>query len=275
MTSFIGERRAHMKSKTRKRSLLISSMVILGLLGAVEQSAWAAGPQTRGPERIEHIVIIYLENRSFDNLYGHFPGANGLKDAGKAATQTDDQGQVYAILPPVMSEGTKQPDKRFPANLPNAPFLIDRYVPIHEKYADDLVRSYYKQQQQIHAGKMDCFVAVSGSALTMGYHDISQTALYRYAERYTLADNFFHAAFGGSLLNHFWLICACTPRFDNAPPAIRAVLDDKGNLVKDGAVTPDGQVVFTVFTVNAPHPSTVKDANLLMPPETMPTIGDR
>src|SRR5258708_593721 len=54
-------------------------------------------------------------------------------------------------------------------------------------------------------------------------------------DRYTLADNFFHAAFGGSLLNHFWLICACTPRFDNAPPAIRAVLDEKGNLVKDGA----------------------------------------
>ena len=33
--------------------------------------------------------------------------------------------------------------------------------------------------------------------------------------------------------------------------------------------------MFTVYTVNAPHPSTLKDANLLMPPETMPTIGDR
>jgi phospholipase C len=263
-----------MKSETRKRWTLIGSMLASTLPTCLGQLAWAADPQARGPERIEHIVIIYLENRSFDNLYGHFPGANGLKDAGKAATQTDAQGQVYAILPPVMSEGTKQPDKRFPANLPNAPFLIDRYVPIHEKYADDLVRSYYRQQQQIHGGKMDRFVAVSGSALTMGYHDNSRTALYRYAERYTLADNFFHAAFGGSLLNHFWLICACTPRFDNAPPAIRAVLDDKGNLVKDGAVTPDGQVVFTVFTVNAPHPSTV-DASLLMPSETMPTIGDR
>jgi len=237
-----------MKSETRKRWTLIGSMLASTLPTCLGQLAWAADPQARGPERIEHIVIIYLENRSFDNLYGHFPGANGLKDAGKAATQTDAQGQVYAILPPVMSEGTKQPDKRFPANLPNAPFLIDRYVPIHEKYADDLVRSYYRQQQQIHGGKMDRFVAVSGSALTMGYHDNSRTALYRYAERYTLADNFFHAAFGGSLLNHFWLICACTPRFDNAPPAIRAVLDDKGNLVKDGAVTPDGQVVFTCPT---------------------------
>jgi phospholipase C len=263
-----------MKSKIRKRSRLFGSILCLVLLAAVDR-VWAAGPETRGPERIEHIVIIYLENRSFDNLYGHFPGANGLQDASKTATQTDSQGQVYATFPPVMSDRTKppEPDRRFPANLPNAPFLIDRYVPIHEKYADDLVRSYYRQQQQIHGGKMDRFVAVSGSGLAMGYHDTTQTALYRYAERYTLADNFFHAAFGGSLLNHFWLICACTPRFDNAPPAIRVVLDEKGNLVKDGAVTPDGRVVFTVFTVNAPHPSNV-DASLLMPPETMPTIGD-
>ena len=188
-----------MKSKIRKRWHLIGSMLGLTLLAAVNQWAWAAGSQTRGPERIEHIVIIYLENRSFDNLYGHFPGANGLQDASKTATQTDAQGQVYATFPPVMSDRAKppEPDKRFPANLPNAPFLIDRYVPIHEKHADDLVRSYYRQQQQIHGGKMDRFVAVSGSGLTMGYHDSSQTALYRYAERYTLADNFFHAAFGG------------------------------------------------------------------------------
>ncbi|HXZ43901.1 MAG TPA: alkaline phosphatase family protein, partial [archaeon] len=30
-----------------------------------------------GLDRIHHLVVIYLENRSFDNLYGEFPGANG------------------------------------------------------------------------------------------------------------------------------------------------------------------------------------------------------
>src|SRR6476646_3148395 len=104
-------------------------MLALTLLAAVSQWALAAGPQIRGPERIEHLVIIYLENRSFDNLYGHFPGANGLQDAGKTATQTDTQGQSYATFPPVMNDAKPpEPDKRFPANLPNAPFLIDRYV---------------------------------------------------------------------------------------------------------------------------------------------------
>ena len=51
----------------------------------------------------------------------------------------------------------------------------------------------------------------------MGFYDGSKTKLWDYAERYTLADHFFHAAFGGSFLNHFWMICACTPRYENAP----------------------------------------------------------
>ena len=60
-------------------------------------------------------------------------------------------------------------------------------------------------------------------SLAMGFYDGSQTKLWEYARRYTLADHFFHAAFGGSLLNHFWMICACTPRYESAPDAISFV----------------------------------------------------
>src|SRR5436309_725177 len=76
------------------------------------------------------------------------------------------------------------------------------------------------------------------------------------AARYTLCDNFFHAAFGGSFLNHFWLIAARTPVFAGAPTAVVARLDAAGNLVADGFVTPDGYAVNTAFSVNQPHPST-------------------
>jgi len=37
-----------------------------------------------GIESIENIVVIYAENRSFDNLYGTFPGANGLSGVAPA-----------------------------------------------------------------------------------------------------------------------------------------------------------------------------------------------
>ena len=123
---------------------------------------------------------------------------------------------------------------------------------LHER-TGDLVHRFYQEQEQIDGGKMDKFVAVSGAgALPMGYYDARSLLLYRLAGEYTLADRFFHAAFGGGFLNHFWLICACTPRYDNAPASLRAQLDQNGRMVRDGAVTPDGYAVNTIDPISRP-----------------------
>jgi phospholipase C len=45
-----------------------------------------------GLRRIQQVVVIYLENHSFDNLYGEFPGANGLANSGATSTQVDGLG---------------------------------------------------------------------------------------------------------------------------------------------------------------------------------------
>src|SRR5690349_1888509 len=81
--------------------------------------------------KIGHIVVIFEENRSFDNIFGAFPGANGLENAGATARQVNLDGTPYEFLPPVIDTNAKPPavDPRFPAQLPNAPFRIDRYVP--------------------------------------------------------------------------------------------------------------------------------------------------
>ena len=76
--------------------------------------------------------------------------------------------------------------------------------------------------------------------------------LWRYAKDYTLMDHFHHAAFGGSFLNHLFLICACAPRYPDAPAPLVAQLDDHGRLITDGAVTPDGYAVNTLFPSTAP-----------------------
>src|ERR1700758_5271600 len=75
--------------------------------------------------RIQHIVVIYAENRSFDNLYGLFPGANGIASAIPATwTQNDRNGAPLPALPPVW-KADATPDNTYPANLPNRPFRID------------------------------------------------------------------------------------------------------------------------------------------------------
>ena len=50
---------------------------------------------------------------------------------------------------------------------------------------------------------MDKFVAWSDAAgLVMGYYDATNMPEGQLAQQYVMADNFFHAAFGGSFLNH-------------------------------------------------------------------------
>jgi phospholipase C len=94
------------------------------------------------------------------------------------------------------------------------------------------------------------------------------------AQRYTLDDNFFRAAFGSSMLNHFWLISGATPAWPHAPASMRAVLGPDGQLVKDGPVTPDGFLVNTAYPEEGPHPAGTRAGNLVPPLHTA-TIGDR
>ena len=51
--------------------------VLLGLLAG--PTAQAAAPA--GLDQIQTVVVLYGENRSFNNLYGMFPGANGIQQA--------------------------------------------------------------------------------------------------------------------------------------------------------------------------------------------------
>jgi phospholipase C len=220
-------------------------------------------------KKVGHVVVIYLENHSFDNLYGQFAGANGLSTANKAnVTQLDATGKPYTFLPPIPGSTA------FPTNLPNTYFNIDQYIPSDQETPDVLHR-YYQEQKQINDGKMDKYALYNTSAgLTMGYYKTTLLPLYAMAKKYTLCDNFFHSAFGGSFLNHQWLIAAASPVFPNAPAGLVAKEDASGKMISDGTVTPDGYVVNTSYSVNMPHPAHANAAQFV-PNQTSLTIGDR
>src|SRR5690349_4156676 len=55
-----------------------AAISVFGTLLAAERPAMAADLS-----RIETIVVLYAENRSFDHLYGLFPGANGIANASR------------------------------------------------------------------------------------------------------------------------------------------------------------------------------------------------
>src|SRR5271166_2865857 len=200
----------------------------LGTLIGGAEAAKAAGLEGTPPSlgNIETIVVIYAENRSFDNLYGSFPGANGLSGLVPAHyQQLDRDGTALKELPPVWdgltAKGVVPPvTQAMTEHLPNTPFAIDDPKGFNTPLSvvtHDLWHRFYQNQMQIDGGKNDRFAAYADSgALVMGYYDGSKLPLWGVAKRYTLADNFFIGSFGGSFLNHFWLICACTPTYPNA-----------------------------------------------------------
>jgi phospholipase C len=243
-----------------------------------------------GLEQIETIVVIYAENRSFDNLYGHFPGANGLQNVTpENSIQVDRDGSSLKELPPVWdgltAKGVTPPVTQAQTeHLPNKPFAIDDPKGFDSKLGvitHDLWHLFYQNQMQINGGKNDRFVAYADAgALVMGYYDGSKLPLWNVAKQYVLADNFFQAAFGGSFLNHFQLACACTPVYPHADqsPAkdLIAAVDPDGvtltlaanspksamegipKFVKNGQISPD---FYAVNTMQPPYqPSNNKPA---------------
>ncbi len=182
--------------------------------------------------------------------------------------QVDSNGTPYTFLPPISASTA------FPTNLPNTFFNIDQYIP-NDEITPDVLHRYYQEQFQIDGGKMDKYALYNTSAgLSQGYYKTSLIPLLGIAQKYVLCDNFYHSAFGGSFLNHMWLIAAASPVFPNAPSSIVAQFDASGNLIKDGQVTPDGYVVNTSYSVNTPHPASASPS-VLVPNQTIPTIGDR
>ncbi|MGV7240254.1 acid phosphatase [Caballeronia sp. M23-90] len=267
---------------------------------------------------VQNIVVIYAENRSFDNLYGTFPGANGIQNATTVNTQQlDRDGSVLPTLPAVWggltaTGVTPAITQAMTVNLPNTLFAIDDPAGFNAALSvttRDLYHRFYENQMQIDGGKNDKFTAWADSGgLVMGHYNTNadKLPLYKIAQQYTLADNFFMSAFGGSFLNHQWLACACTPTYPNAdksPAAssVSAVNSDGVSLqvaanspssaltgipkfVNSGNLSPD---FFAINTMQPPYqPSgnppaaggdpTLADPSVAttLPPQTQQHIGD-
>jgi acid phosphatase len=309
------------------------------------------GNDHRNPLKgIQHIVVIYQENHSFDNLYGGWEGVNGLANAKPSRTrQVNQAGTKYICLlqndvnlttvasvppgplPVTCTEGTTVSD------FMNAPFKIDTFIPTSATtcpapgafYAhgvqngkglpggctEDIVHRFYQEQYQLNGGKQNRYVTGSDAVgLVMGDYTTTALPIYSYLHQdghpdYAIADNFFQGAFGGSFLNHQWLIAAQTPVWvgavnDGSATDLHSVVDANGmpnnyalytspagTTVKDNPLTascspgsgrgptPPGVLcgdyaINTIQPFSQPYSPGTAVARRL-PPLTTPTIGDR
>src|SRR5262249_17284293 len=139
--------------------------------------------------------------------------------------QVSKSGTPLANLGSVPFQNTSCANTGQSFQVPNRPFDLSPVVPPQCR-TGGVDHRFYNEQFQIDNGRMDMFYVGNEDdppGLTISHYDMAAVAtqptltqtpvIARWAQQYTLADRWFHAAFGDSWLNHNWLLCACTPEW--------------------------------------------------------------
>jgi acid phosphatase len=310
---------------------------LVALLAMFSLTVWptAASADNGGAGRlgaINHVVVVYEENHSFDNLYGGWEGVNGLAAADAAHTTQIGQGGVaYSCLlqndvnltsPPLAGDCTDTTTgTTFTSHFANSPFSIETFIPASAQTCPqpgvfapngllpsasnraggctkDIVHRFYQEQYQLNNGAQNRYVTGSDAVgLSMGNYNTQALPIYTYLHspahpHYAISDNFFQSAFGGSFLNHQWLVAAATPTYASAPTSLYSKIDSNGmpnnyplyhatGSVADGPLTQQCPSAVPgracgAFAVNTIQPAVqpTSSSTVKLPPQTGMTIGD-
>jgi len=217
-----------------KRFTVLATIAVLAVAGTLAPSAAALGDPGGGssgngqpstiPGGFKHLVVIYEENHSFDNLYGGWGAVNGQEVNGtQSVPQIAQDGSAYACLPQVDVNLTSPPlpvsctdtAHGIASAFTNHTFTIDDYIaptdttcPPPGVFAAngvpkgsgqpggctrDLVHRFYEDQYQENGGLMNRYTTGSDAVgLTQGQYDTTKLPIYQYlhsagAPNYVLA----------------------------------------------------------------------------------------
>ena len=203
-------------------SLLMVQFLIFGLLvGPAPVRAQSSASAAITP--IQHLVVIFDENNSFDHYFGTYPVA--MNPEGEPAfTAAANTPTVNGLTSTLM---TRNPNFVNTTNGNGAvnPFRLDR----SQAATTDQNHNYGPEQSAVHGGLMDLFPSSTGTAgppptptgigffpytttgINMGYYDGNTvTALWNYAQHYAMSDNSYGTNFGPSTVGAVNLISGQT-----------------------------------------------------------------
>lgn len=157
------------------------------IAGATADAAQPPALPAPDASQIEHIIVVMMENRSFDHLLGWLPGANG-KQAG--LTYLDSKGQSHPTYRLTSYVGCPHPD------------------PDH---------SYAGGRSEYNKGNMDGWLRTStNDVFSIGYYEEADLPFYgALARNFTTLDNYFPSILGPTFPNRVFQYAAQTDRLSN------------------------------------------------------------
>ncbi|MGW4766823.1 phospholipase C [Nocardia sp. NPDC004278] len=228
--------------RRRRGAAAFAALLALAAASCSSSSDKVSSPDTDTATPIKHVVVIFQENVSFDHYFGTYP--NAANTDGSKFTASPDTPKVDGLTPDLLSHN---PNKFQPTRLggPNQQVTCDQD---HE---------YKDEQAAFDGGKMDQFVehtevaackppTFGAPGLVMDYYDgNSVTALWNYAQHFSMSDNSYNTTFGPSTPGAINLVSGqthgVTKEFmpDGKPFPEHYVVENAGN--NQGTVIDDPQ----------------------------------
>ena len=266
----MSDHRSHVAVKRLARALGASLVAGVALSHADPAASWT--PETTTP--IEHLVVIFQENVSFDHYFATYPVA--LNPSGEPPFHgRDDTPSVNGLG--TLADGSPQgllltnnPNANNPGNGVNAinPFRLDRA----QASSCDQDHNYGAEQQAFDGGLMDMFPASVGQGassfcaaqfaygkgvgVVMGYFDGNTvTALWNYAQHFAMSDNSYGTTFGPSTPGVLNLVAGTTYPATPSASTPKVVPDNSGPGTLVGDMDPTGDVCSAGTTVKSGAPN--------------------
>jgi phospholipase C len=254
----LGKFRATLKARTVAVGL--SLITGLGPTGYAFGGRRAADPATGTP--IQHLVVIFQENVSFDHYFATYP--NATNPSGEPSFQGSPNTPSINGLSGVLL--SNNPNQTNPANvaIPMGanPFRLDR----SQVATCDQGHNYKPEELAFDLGLMDnfplgtgvtgCVVSFDysyghGQGLVMGYFDGNTvTALWNYAQSFAMSDNSYSTMFGPSTPGVLNLVAGNTYPATPSAPSTKVVPNNLGPGSLIGDLDPTGDVCSSGTTVS-------------------------
>jgi phospholipase C len=218
-------------------------------------AASAVAPSTA----IQHVVVIFGENISFDHYFGTYPNAANTSGTTFTAAAGTPVPNNYISNPTLLTANPNLTSNGGLQTVPSNPFRLGP----GQAATGDQNHNYGPEQAAFDNGKMDLFpqyVGVADStaiynetaapstaatvALNMGYYDGNTvTALWNYAQHYAMNDHSFGTTFGPSTQGAINLVSGQTNGLTYSPGAAGGVVaDGQGGYTLVGDEDPTGDV---------------------------------
>jgi phospholipase C len=196
--------------------IFIAFALGLGVVLATVSSSYSASAEQQGEQgatklevarnKIQHVVVIMQENRSFDNYFGTYPGADGLPRA--------QDGEFAVCVPNPRTGGCDEPyhDSAL-VNSGGAHNPADGAIDIDNGKMDGFVAVAESRERGCGRKYARGICAPSTQPDVMGYHDAREIPNYwTYAQRYVLQDHMFQPDLSWSLPAHLFTVSGWSAR---------------------------------------------------------------